>query len=423
MHSNHAVRIKIPSLVLLLLLSAAVAFVPRGDAQTLPDDIDISGSANGVVPLPATVDSVFTDVFERYTKIVAPNGQAIHILIENQVTDEMAARAREVMRFYLTDVPGTQYGADKTAIANSMGNLEATLVYFNTEASAQQALDGPLGNADIFGQDLYATESVVEGSAAYFDNTVRDATLEEVFHLVHGAGIQPVLPAYHAEMTAAKDAAKAAGDWTPPPGLPVQDEVFEYIISVIDVYYGYWAHDPDGNGTSFGGEYAFHTRATVEAGDPAGVAAMLKFLPEFFTARLDCAASFDGIFTLTFDSATEYTHKSQYLSNVNLSGSNPSDLTGNARDNLLAGNAGDNVLDGRDGFDTARFSGDLVEYTIDDLGGSFQVFDMIGGRDGTDTVIDVESLEFADQTIMIGSLIFADGFESGDTSAWTVTTP
>ncbi|MEM7352778.1 MAG: hypothetical protein AAF657_18430 [Acidobacteriota bacterium] len=411
--------IRRPAMACCLGLFALLGLAVCGGAQTLPDDIDISQSPNGVVPLPPTVDPVFSNIFDRYTKIVAPNGEAIHFLIQDQVTDEMAARAREVMRFYLTDAPGSEFGADKTAVANSMGSLEAALVYFNTEAAAQQALNGPLGNANIFGQDLYATESVVEGSAAYLDNTIRDATLEEVFHLVHGAGIQPVLPAYHAEMTAAKDAAKAAGNWTPPPGLPIADEVFEYIISVIDVYYGYWAHDPDGNGTSFGGEYAFHTRAAVLAGDPAGVASMRKFLPEFFTADLRCAAAFDGTFTLTFDAATEYTHKSQYLSDIRLAASNPSHLTGNVLDNRLAGNTADNTLDGRGGVDTVRFTGDRIDYTITDQGGSFLVFDQIGGRDGSDTVVDVERLEFADQTLSIGSFVFADGFESGNTSAWS----
>jgi hypothetical protein len=231
-------------------------------AQTLPDNIDISASPNGIVVLPTSVSPVFRNVFDRYTKVVAPNGQAIHFLLQSQVTDEMAVRAREVLRFYITDVPGTQYGANKTALANQMGNLEAALVYFNTEQAASQAFNGPLGNANIFAQDLYATESVLEGSGQYLNNTVRDATLEEVFHLVHGAGLQPTLPAFHEEILQATNAAIAAGMYNPPPPseLPPADRPFEYIISIIDVYYGFWAHNPDGNGTSFGGEYAFHTR-------------------------------------------------------------------------------------------------------------------------------------------------------------------
>ncbi|MEM7353261.1 MAG: hypothetical protein AAF657_20870, partial [Acidobacteriota bacterium] len=398
------VRCRLSAWFGLLCWTGLTGLVAQGHAQTLPDNIDISVTANGVVPLPPNVDPVFSNVFDRYTKLVAPNGQAIHFLIQSQVTDEMAARAREVMRFYLTNVPGSQYGANKAAVANAMGSREATLVYFNTEQAAQQALDGPLGQANIFGQDLYATESVVEGSAAYLDNSIRDATLEEVFHLVHGAGIQPALPAYHAEMTAAKQAAKTAGKWTPPPDLPVADEVFEYIISVIDVYYGYWAHNPDGDGTSFGGEYAYHTRASVQAGDPAGVASMRKFLPDVFTADLRLAAAFDGSFTLDFDPAREYTHKSRYLTDISLSGLSPSGLVGNAMDNFLQGNRGDNVIAGGPGTDTVTFAGPRAEHVVLCDGSDLTVDDTVANRDGTDSLSSIERLRFSDQTIAVAEV-------------------
>ncbi|HIG12097.1 MAG: hypothetical protein ABGY71_12910 [bacterium] len=369
-------------------------------AQTLPDNIDISASPNGIVVLPTSVSPVFRNVFDRYTKVVAPNGQAIHFLLQSQVTDEMAVRAREVLRFYITDVPGTQYGANKTALANQMGNLEAALVYFNTEQAASQAFNGPLGNANIFAQDLYATESVLEGSGQYLNNTVRDATLEEVFHLVHGAGLQPTLPAFHEEILQATNAAIAAGMYNPPPPseLPPADRPFEYIISIIDVYYGFWAHNPDGNGTSFGGEYAFHTRAALEAGDLAGVTAMLKFLPANFSADLSAAASFNGTFSFEFDSSTPYTHKSQYLTRMTLSGQSSSHLRGNSFDNTLAGNSGNNTLNGGAGSDTAVFRGPRAEYTL--LGSL--VSDSVAGRDGSDTLVDMEWLKFSDQTIPAG---------------------
>ncbi|MDP6538665.1 MAG: hypothetical protein QF903_07270 [Planctomycetota bacterium] len=380
------------------LLLTACALAAASDpalAQSLPDDIDITTSPNGVVPLPPTVDPVFTNIFDRYTKITAPNGQAIHFLLQSQVTDEMAVRAREVMRFYLTDVPGSQYGADKTDVANLMGLLEAALVYFNNEAAANQAMNGPLGNADIFAQDLYATESVVEASWPYLFNTVRDATLEEVFHLVHGAGIRWTFPAYHQEIVAATNAAIAAGFYFPPPGLPPWDRPFEYIISVIDVYYGFWAHDPDNDGTSFGGEYTFNTRAAVEAGDPQGVTVMRKFLPEHFSASLTAAASFQGTFLLAFDGGVEYTHKSRYLTDLRLWGSHPSGLVGNDLENVLGGNAGDNAIAGGGGTDTVVFQGPRAEYVVS----GNQVADTVGGRDGTDTLDAVEWLEFSDQTV------------------------
>ena len=389
------VAVRISAVVL-----ALAALGGTGKAQTLPDNIDITGSPNGIVALPSTVHTVFKNVFDRYTKITAPNGQAIHFLLQSQVTDEMGVRAREVMRFYLTDVPGSQYGADKTAIMNRMGNWEAALVYFNTEQAAEQAFNGPLGNANIFAQDLYATESVVEGSSFYFNNNRRDATFEEVFHLVHGAGIQPVLPAFHTEITNATNAAIAANIYNPPPAweLPPADRPFEYIISIIDVYYGYWAHDPSNDGTAFYGEYAFNTRTDVITGDPAGVTAMRKFLPEFFTADLTCAATISTTFRLDPVPNLEYTLKSQYMDNVRLSGTNASHLVGNDRDNTLEGNAANNNLVGGAGTDTAAFKGALAEYVISGA----VISDTVPNRDGTDTVSTIEFLQFSDQTASYG---------------------
>ena len=383
-----------------LFLFACLGLGATAQAQTLPDDIDISSSPDGVVQLPSSVSSVFTNVFDRYTKIMAPNGQAIHLLLQSNVTNEMGARAREVMRFYLTDVPGSQYGADKTAIMNRMGNWEAALCYFNTESSANQAFNGPFGNANVFAQDLYATETVVEGSNFYFNNNRRDATFEEVFHLVHGAGIQPILPAFHTEITNATNAAIAANIYNPPPSweLPPADRPFEYIISIIDVYYGYWAHDPDNDGTAFHGEYIFQTRVDIVAGDPAGVTAMRKFLPEFFTADLTCAGSMSTTFHLDRVPTLEYTFKSQYMDRARLSGTNASHLMGNDRDNILEGNAADNDLDGGDGTDTAVFKGPLAEYV---LSGAV-VTDTQSNRDGSDTLDDIEFLQFSDQTVPFG---------------------
>jgi hypothetical protein len=368
-------------------------------SQNLPDDIDISGSPNGIVPLPGDVDPVFTNLFTSYTKIMASNGQAIHFLLQDQVTDEMAVRAREVMRFYLTDVPGAEYGNDKTDIVNRIGSNDAALVYFNTYQDAEEAFEGPLGGCDLFMQDLYASESSVEGSPDYINNTLRDATLEEVFHLVHGAGIRSVLPAYHDELAIAAQAAVEAGFYHPPPDWPPGLLPYEYIITLIDVYYGFWAHDPQGNGTSFYGEYDFNTRAAIEAGDPLGVAALERFLPEAFSFSATVASGFSGTFTMEFDDGVEYTHKSRYLSNVRLSGNNDSDLIGNHLNNRLGGGSGDNSLTGGTGADTAAFQGDFAEYNIAVEFGSVIVTDNVPDRDGTDTLVTCEYLQFSDRTV------------------------
>jgi len=68
-------------------------------------------------------------------------------------------------------------------------------------------------------------------------------------------------------------------------------------------------------------------------------------------------------------------------------------------DDTLTGGAGNDIIDGGGGSDTAVFSGDRANYTVTDNGdGSFTVVDSVGGRDGTDTVSNVETFQFADSS-------------------------
>ena len=369
-------------------------------------ELDTSAAPNGILHLPPSAPRVLRQSFDRYTRILAPNGKPIHFFAQDKVSDEMLVRAREVMRFYLSNAPGTRFGADKSAVANSMGDLAATLVYFNTEADSERAIRGELGELNFFAQDLYAEESVVEGSAAYLDNSVRDATMEEVFHLVQGAGIQAGLGAYQARIEAAAQNAVEKEHWFTNPEWEAEgSSSFEYIISVIDVLYGFWAHDPQGTGESFHGEYRYSSAQQVRSQDPMGAEVLMEFLPPLFSFEASVAASFEGEFCLSLDPDKPYTFKSQYLTNVRLTGSHPSALSGNAHDNRLVGNsapnllrgaAGDDLLDGGPGHDVALMSGKRSDYLITKAAEGLWIQDKVADRDGRDSLLNIEALRFLD---------------------------
>ncbi|MGO4524410.1 beta strand repeat-containing protein [Microvirga sp. 2MCAF35] len=77
-------------------------------------------------------------------------------------------------------------------------------------------------------------------------------------------------------------------------------------------------------------------------------------------------------------------------------------IAGNAGDNRIAGGAGDDLIDGGAGQDTAVFSGLLSQYTIArNANGTLTVMDNMDGRDGTDTLRNMEFLSFADGTIAL----------------------
>lgn len=373
------------------------------------DSIDTSGSEFGVVPLPDDVGRTLTGLFTKYTKHVAPNGKPIHLLGQSRVSDLQMARAREILAYILTDAPGTKYGSDKTAIANRMGDVRATLIYTDTQARAFAMYD-ILEPSDLRLQDLYATESPVEGDYIYVHNEppegnffTRDASYEEIMHLVHAKGIEDVLPEYHAAIVEAEQRAVDAGIYNY--GSPAPHE---YIITGFDIYFGLWDHDPQGDGTSFGDEYPFHTKAELKEGDRPLYDLVDEFWPEYLTYNANVHPDFEGTFTIAFDGDVEYTLKSRYLVDVTLTGDRDTGIRGNDQDNRLTGNAGDNridggagddVIDGGDGIDTASYSGEAFEYRIEPGPAGTRVFDGVADRDGTDLLTGVEILAFRDKEI------------------------
>jgi hypothetical protein len=318
-------------------------------------------------------------------------------------------RAREILKYHLTDAPGTKYGSDKTAIANRMGDVRATLIYTDTQARAF-AMYSILEPSKLRLQDLYATESPVEGDYVYVHNSppegdffTRDASYEEIMHLVHAKGLEDELPDYHQAIVEAEARAIDADIYHY--GRPAPHE---YIITGFDIYFGLWEHNPQGDGTSFGPEYPFHTRDEMKEGDRPLYDLVEGFWPEYLTYDAYIDPSYEGTFTIEFDENVEYTLKSRYLVNVILTGDKNTNILGNDQDNRLTGNGGDNritggagddLIVGGEGTDTAVYSGDESEYRIEKDEEMMVVTDSVEGRDGTDELIGIESLVFRDGEI------------------------
>ena len=93
---------------------------------------------------------------------------------------------------------------------------------------------------------------------------------------------------------------------------------------------------------------------------------------------------------MTLDPELAYTHKSQYLLHVRLTGNNHANLTGNDQDNTLIGNKGNNRIDGMDGRDAVVFPDPESNYVVTkNSDGSITV-----EGDGTDTLINIEKVVF-----------------------------
>ncbi|MDO9602297.1 MAG: DUF4214 domain-containing protein, partial [Rhodocyclaceae bacterium] len=82
-------------------------------------------------------------------------------------------------------------------------------------------------------------------------------------------------------------------------------------------------------------------------------------------------------------------------------GSNDDIALGGQGNDTLQGGAGNDTLDGGTGTDTAVFSGNLSAYTITKVGAGYTVTDSVGGRDGTDTLTNIERLQFSGAKIAL----------------------
>jgi len=238
-----------------LLMILFVSF--SGTAQESPGlpDIDISGSPNGIVPMPDNVDEAFK-VFDRYTKTIAPNGKPIHIVAQKGYTDKQVVYARKILENHLTNVPGSLYGSDKSAIANAMADNNAVLTLFHSTESMQTERARQFFRSGVNAQDLRAYETIVEGTPEYMDNDkpVRDASYEEILHLIQDYGINEADPVLSEKLWAAYRDALAKGLYT------LEDtETNEYFICGLEAYFDIWRHDPSGDGTREG-EYMVLTR-------------------------------------------------------------------------------------------------------------------------------------------------------------------
>ncbi len=408
-----------------LLVAAVLWGAPGGPAgpagqggETLPA-IDISGSPNGIVLLPEDVPQVFRDVFVRYTKVVAPSGKPIHILAQDGWSEARILKARNVLEHILTDVPGTRYGADKSIVANTMADNRATLTLFNTEPDMREAFRGGLRRVDLGMQDLRANECPVEGHEDYMAHRTRDASFEEVLHMVHDYGIKPALPQMQLDLIRITAAAMERDLWQGRQN-DLENEPNEYVAAIYDNYLDLWTVPPtvyEGraieagripDGTSHFGIYGARGRAGLRELDPEGLAILQEFFSPFLTYTPELPPEFTGTFSLELDPSLRYTAKSQHLKNVTLTGGNDAGLTGNGWDNIFTGNDGDNTLrgnggedliDGGAGTDTAVYAGNAADYEVVRDGDAARVIDKRVGRDGADVLLNVERLAFADRTI------------------------
>jgi len=374
---------------------------PTPTPTPAPNDLGISA-------VPEALKGTYTAAlkFDRYTKVETPNGGAIHIVAQDGILENQIVRSRNILQHFLRDNPGSEYGSDKSAIANKMAENNATLLLLNGVD------DGTNAAAELDGQPLYYGEMQVEGHRWYVNQNYehRDASYEEILHLVHDYGIgvdqNPTFVGagadFQNEIRAAQVNASAANLW----GIGAADWIAEltaenslsqeYLAAVIDVYYGLWGADIESSTHGMNGLYVAKVRSDITQEDPQGATLLdNKFFHSYLTYNARIDESFTGDFSLAFNPVIKYSHHSQYLKDITLTGTNDSNVIVNQLDNNITGNTGIN---------TVTFSGSSAEYSTTKENDVVTVKDMQDNRDGTNILTAVEKIKFTDTTLEVSSL-------------------
>lgn len=365
-----------------------------------------STNSLGITQLPDSSSSLYKTTFCKYLGLTAPNGKTIGFYAQQNISDEQLVRAQRILGFYLQ-------GHD--AVANRMADNQAHMMLLNGADGDNELAD------NLQGQPLYEKEMITEGSVGYLSAdlaTYRDASFEEILHLVHDYGIgtesQPGADMdYSRQIKHARQQAMTQNIW-PSSGVDqgtrdwikeLQNEGSlsqEYLASVLDSYYGLWQTFSQPGG--MWGIYSAKSRADIQSLDPLGFAAMEAFFQPNLTymARID--AEFSGTFSLQLDNNQGYTYKSQYLTHARLTGAQNSNLLGNDLNNHLAGNSGSNILDGAAGEDTLLLQGLFAEYSIEKNGDGILIQDSVNERDGSITIQNIEKIQFKDRNVNTSAL-------------------
>ena len=351
--------------------------------------------------IPTNLGKEYSANFNRYTKVVTPNGGKIHIVAQSNLTDAQIVRARSTLEHFLKNYPGSKYGNNKSELANKMAENGAILTLLNGQDDGNNPVE-------VNGQALFENEIQVEGHPWYINqdyNNHRDATYEEILHLVHDYGIgidghnsfPGAMPKYQSEIRQAQKNALSTNLW----GIgadrwinELTDEnslTQEYLAALIDSYYGLWGGWTDSNTHGMWGIYVAKTRNEIFLEDPVGGEIMNnKFFHPYLTYNARIDSSFNGVFSLKFHSLKPYTNHSQYLKDITLLGNNDTSVYINQLDNNIIGNKGAN---------TVIFNGNSSEYIIDITDIEISVTDKVSNRDGVNILKEIEKIKFTDQTI------------------------
>ena len=280
-------------------LVLSVLLLTLGLLKSFSESVQLSAS------FPSDIESSKT-VFDKCVEVFG-----LRVLATSGVSEAKTLHAANVLAEYLdNDEDGNVDQAEVLAALKGASNAQiATMVLFASEQeqeSKQSAFEA-FENSITRAQNLFANE-IFEGGSNGSD---RDATLEEVLHLVTDKGWDEAFPSVWGEkvgssIALAMDTARGGHFETIPTTYPASawysyyDDTADYGTQITE--YVYWATTtylggqdwPGRVHDDFTGEWKPYTRSMLEAADPAVVTLLTSSDYKFPVSKLP-----DGNYSVT----------------------------------------------------------------------------------------------------------------------------
>ncbi len=194
---------------------------------------------------------------------------------------------------------------------------------------------------------------------------------------------------------------KSQGMWT----LRLYDTVLDRTISVSAAGLTLYGEAVSANDTYFYNDEFALLRGLADGAARATLNDTNGGIDTINAAQLSAAATLNlaAGTTSTLGGSTFQIAVNAVIENA-IGGDGADTITGNSAANILRGNRGNDILNGGDGSDTAVYKGLRANYTVTrNNDGSYTVTDNTANRDGTDTLVSIERLQFSDQVFALST--------------------
>lgn len=290
-----------------------------------------------------SISSSLPSAFNVFSKQLDVDGVQIYAAAE--VSDAQLNYVASVLRQLLS-------ADDGTILSNMVKNGAGLTMFANaTQRDANEAVYSALPNRLL--QDLQADEVVPPGTS-----TVRDATVEEVTHLIHNSGLTAARPETQKALDVATQSAIKAGLFFPEKftdDLPAADYDDEYLASGVEAYFN--ITHPDLAQEQI---ITSSTHDQLKLADPA----LYNIIKSVFPATLPAAQG-------------------------------TSFVEGSPENDVLTGTSNNETFYGLAGTDTLKFDMASSDYVTSKNSSGINVT----GPNGNDNLISIERLQFSDQQI------------------------